>query len=289
MAAQGVGNTALGAGVCRLIEQYQPPAMRLFNDPVVGHLVGAPIEFLMRFGAMRNFTLKQTEAVLAGLYGAQVCRTRYSDEVVLAALAQGIKQVVILGAGLDTRAYRLPGIAQAQVFEVDLPTGQNAKKQKLQKHLGHLPANVTYLPIDFTQQTLESIFAGTGFERTQPTVFIWEGVTQYLAEGAVRQTLAFVGQAAPGSHLAFTYVLKSVIERRSNLAGADKMLERVAKNNAPWLFGLEPTDLRAYLQPLRLQLVADVGNADYQEKYLKPLQRQLAVTEVERVAQAVVA
>ena len=108
MAKQRVGNTALGAAVCRLIEQFQPEQTRLFHDPVVKDLVGAPIRVLMQFASVRNYTIKQTDAIMPGIYGAQICRTRFIDEAVEKALSQGIGQVVILGAGLDTRS-DLPG------------------------------------------------------------------------------------------------------------------------------------------------------------------------------------
>ena len=106
MANQRVGNTALGAATCRLIEQFLPEKTRLFTDPVVKDLVGAPIRALMQFASMRNYTIKQTDAIMPGIYGAQICRTRFIDEAVEKALSQGIGQVVILGAGLDTRPYR---------------------------------------------------------------------------------------------------------------------------------------------------------------------------------------
>lgn len=211
MAKQSVGNTALGAAMCRLIEQSQPEETRLFNDPVVKDLVGTPIRMLMQFESLRNFTIKQTEAIMQGIYGTQICRTRFIDDAVESALSQGIAQVVI---------------------------------------------------------------------------FVWEGVTQYLLEEAVRRTLAFVGKSAPGSILVFTYVLKSIIERRSDIAGADKMMDVVAKNNAPWLFGLEPSRIPSYLSPFHLHVIADVGNAEYQARYLKPLGRKLVVSEGERIVQA---
>ena len=85
--------------------------------------------------------------------------------------------------------------------------------------------------------------------------------------------------------IVFTYVLKSIIERRSDVVDADKMMDTVAKN-APWIFGLEPSNIQTYLQPFHLTLLADVGNADYQERYLKPLKRSLIVSEAERIVHA---
>jgi methyltransferase (TIGR00027 family) len=287
MAKQDVGRTALGAAICRLIEQYQPQKTRLFYDPMVKELVGAPIRILMQLAIMRNFTIKRTDAVATGIYGAQVCRTRYIDDVVQAALSQGTRQLVILGAGFDTRAYRLPGMESVNVFEVDLPSVQNDKKKKIREYLGRLPDHVTFIPIDFDAQSLESVLSGSAFDPCRPAVFIWEGVTQYIAEEDVRQTLAFVGKSAPGSIIVFTYVLKSIIERRSDIPGADKMMDVVAKY-APWVFGLEPSGVPEFLKSFHLALIADVGNADYQEKYLKPVNRKLVAFEGERLVHAIV-
>jgi methyltransferase (TIGR00027 family) len=270
-----------------MIEQYQPAKTRLFDDPVAKELVGGPIRFMMQFAAMRNLTVQQTDAVAKGIYGAQICRTRYIDAVVQAAISQGIKQLVIMGAGYDTRPYRLPEMKSVKVFEVDLLAVQDDKKKRLQKYLGRLPDHVIFVPIDFDTQTLETVFSGTAFNPAKPAIFIWEGVTQYISEEAVRQTLAFVGKSASGSIIVFTYVLKSIIERRSNILDANHLMDVVAKQS-PWVFGMEPSGIPDFLKPYHLALVADVGNADYQEKYLKPVGRNLVVFEGERIAQATV-
>jgi methyltransferase (TIGR00027 family) len=288
MANQRVSDTALGAATCRLIEQFQPEETRLFYDPMVKELVGAPIRVLMQFSHMRKFTIKQTDAIMPGIYGTQVCRTRFIDDAVEQALSQGIGQVVILGAGLDTRPYRLDEMKRAKVFEVDLPSVQEGKKKKLCQHFGGLPEQVTFVPIDFDTQSLEDVLTGTTYDRSNPALFVWEGVTQYLTEKAVRRTLTFVGASAPGSILVLTYVLKSIIERRSDLPGATKLMEMIAKRGSSWLFGLDSSSVASYLLPFHLNLIADVGNADYQARYLEPLERKLVVSECERIAQATV-
>ncbi len=287
MAKQTVGRTALGAAICRLIEQYQPDETRLFNDSVARELVGAPIRVMMQLAAMRHFTIQQTDAVAQGIFGVQICRTRYIDDTVQAAISKGVGQLIILGAGLDTRPYRLPKMDVVKVFEVDLPAVQTNKMEKIKKHFGQLPENVTFIPIDFDTQNLETVFARTTYDSSKPTVFIWEGVTQYISEEAVQQTLAFVGKSASGSIIVFTYVLKSIIERRSDIPDADHMMDTVAKT-APWVFGLEPSSLPTFLKPFHPALVADVGAAEYQARYLKPLGRDLAVFGGERIVHATI-
>jgi methyltransferase (TIGR00027 family) len=288
MANRGAGGTAIGAAICRLAEQYEPAQTRLFNDQVIEAIVPWPIKAAMRFSGVRNFFLRKTEQIAEGTYGALVCRVRYDDDLIAAAMSEGIDQLVILGAGLDTRAYRLPRSDSMRIFEVDLPKEQNDKKAKLAKYLGGLPRNVTFVPIDFNTQTLESVFAGTSFDSSKRAVFIWEGGTQYITEDAVRRTLAFVGKSAPGSTIAFTYVLKSIIDGNSDVPGARRLMTEVAKQGAPWIFGLDPLSIGEFLTPFNLALKADVGSADYQELYLKPINRKLAVSECERIAAAVV-
>jgi methyltransferase (TIGR00027 family) len=174
------------------------------------------------------------------------------------------------------------------VFEVDLPKVQINKKAKLANYLAAMPPNVTFVPIDFEIDSLESVFARTSFDLSKWAVFIWEGVTQYISEEAVRRTLAFVGKSAPGSRIAFTYVLKSIIDGTSDVPGARRLMTEVAKQGAPWIFGLDPTLIGEYLEPFHLELKADVGAAEYNARYLAPMRRKLAVSEAERIAEAVV-
>ena len=251
-------------------------------------MVGTLIRGLMRSARMRNYTIKRTDAIMPGIYGLQICRARFIDDAVKSALSRGIEQLVILGAGFDTRPYRLAGMEKAKVVEVDLPSVQEEKKKKLRKHFDMLSQNVSFVSIDFETQSLEDAFAGTALDPSKSVIFVWEGVTQYISEEAVRRTLTYVGNSAPGSILIFTYVLKSVVERRSGIQGADRLMDVVAKNKAPWLFGLEPSDVPSFLEPFHLSLIVDVGNADYQADYLEPRGRKLVVSECERVVQATV-
>jgi len=140
-----------------------------------------------------------------------------------------------------------------------------------------LPPNVTFVPTDFNHEALERVLADTPFDSSKRAVFIWEGVTQYITEEAVRKSLAFVGKSAPGSRVAFTYVLKAVIDGDSHLPGADRMMAEVGRQGSPWIFGLDPRSIGQYLEPFHLALKADVGGADYQALYLVPMNRKLDV------------
>ena len=287
MAEKGISNTALGAAICRMIEQYEPAATRLFVDPFAEAFVGPVVHLLLRFRGMRRLTMSQMDAITPGIFGAQVCRTRRIDDAVRAALAEGTAQLVILGAGLDSRPYRLKGLENVKVFEVDLPAVQAIKRKKIRKRLGGEPGNVVFVPIDFEAQALGPTLEAAGFDPSRRTLFLWEGVTQYLREEAVRRILAFVGGTRAGNGIVLTYVLKSIIEHRSDIKGADQMMARIARS-APWVFGIEPSGVEAFLEPVHLRRIADVGEADYQRDYLLPLKRSLAVFPGERVVQATV-
>jgi len=288
MADRGVVKMAVGAAICRLIEQYQPPETRLFHDPVAQALVGATMRTLMRFPAIRRYAIRKTDAVVKGIHGAHVCRTCFMDDVVVDALQAGTGQVLILGAGLDTRPYRLPGIERARVFETDLESVQKMKLRRLKRYFGRPPQNVEFVPMDFRTQSLDEALSETAFDRRKRTVVVWEGITQYMPESAVRQTLSFVGSCAAGSVLGFTYVLKNIIERRPVAPDSASLIRCMEKSDLPWVFGLEPSEVRAFLQACGLVLVEDLTGAGYQKRYLQPRGRTLFVSDGEHSVKAAV-
>ncbi len=140
---------------------------------------------------------------------------RLLDDEVADALKTGIVQVVNLGAGWDSRAYRLPGLRGARVFEVDLPETTEAKRKKLEHLFGRVPENVMLVPIDIDREDLDEALRSHGYRPAEKTLFVWEGVTQYLTEAGVRRTLAAIAKAPPGSRLVFTYVQR--IDRAGKL------------------------------------------------------------------------
>lgn len=279
---KGPSRTAWGAALCRLIEQGQPPSLRLFDDPVVGRLLD-PATVAMAGGPMRELYLSELGL---GTYGAQVMRTRYIDDVVTGLVEGGTSQVVLLGAGLDTRAFRLPVLANATVLELDLPDTQEYKLERL----GGVPvlaAEVNFIPTDFTREPLCDVLGAAALDRANPVLFVWEGVTQYLPESAVLATLAFVGASVQGSTLVFTYVRRGIIDGTARDASSDEILPRPSRSE-PWLFGLEPDEVPTLLDSYGLSLVDDVGAAEFRSRYAEPLGRRVALNDVERVALAVV-
>jgi methyltransferase (TIGR00027 family) len=197
--------TAAGVAAMRAVESEKPASRRICYDPLARQLTDPATYLLIKqFG-------EQGELHTTGVLAFIACRCRYIDDYVQECLQSGTAQVVILGAGLDTRAYRnggLPGVAK--VFEVDLPAIQASKIERVRAVLGQIPGNIIYVPVDFNTETLETLLAN-GFDQTLKTLFIWEGVTLYLKPEAVDATLAWVqAKAAPGSAIIFDYQYSSV-------------------------------------------------------------------------------
>ncbi len=261
----------------RARESTRPAGSRLFEDP----LAHAFLDWRLRW-ALRLSRLPLVGAALpwslidghwAGSRGTVVVRTRYIDDVLRDALRRGEEQVVILGAGFDSRAYRIPGIDRVRVFEVDLPLTQARKRDVVVRRLGALPSHVTLVPVDLAQPTLESVMLGAGYRTQATTFFICEGVTHYLPAPAVDALFRHVARAAAGSQMVFTYIHRAILEGAPAFAGADRTLVTVLRSGEPYTFGFDPTELPRYLAERGLTLIEDVGASVYRERYLVPVGR----------------
>lgn len=278
--------TAYTAAYARLIEQYEPDKTRLFNDPLIKLFFSNYISFLLKFNAMRKILILMYNLTITGLLGLQVCRTKYIDDILKKAVDEGISQVVILGTGFDTRAYRISSNNQIMIFEADLSIILDRKESIIKNYLGVLPENIVFTPIDFNCQKLDEILEAKGLNLSKPVLFIWEGVTQYITEDAIDNTLKFISKSSSGSRLVFTYVLKRFIDGTSDMVGVESLLTTFKSEEQPFYFGLNPSELGEFLSKYNLSLIEDVGGSYYQENYLKPLGRNLFVSKLERIAYA---
>jgi methyltransferase (TIGR00027 family) len=205
------------------------------------------------------------EQALASVNGQHLIRTRFFDERLQRALSKGAVQVVIPGAGYDSRAYRMRQLLKnVRVFEVDYGPTQEYKKLRVQEIFGCLPSHVSYVSIDFTREKLVNVLAKAGYRRDRITFFIWEGVTYYIPEEAIRSTLRFVAtESAPGSALVLDGKQKSFIDWiAANLASPEKVPEVLRstlaqqKRNADWgepqIFGFPDRREREFFRSVGL-------------------------------------
>lgn len=275
-------------------DQHEPVPLVL--DPYAGRLlpaIGRVAAALSRWSPARGVLMSATEKTMAGGWASILCRKRYIDDQLRAALADGVDAVVILGAGYDTRAYRMPELADVAVCEVDLPRNSAGKAAALRRTLGAPPVGVTLLPVDFETDDLATCLERAGFGRRRRTCYIWEAVTQYLTEPSVRKTMECLSMAATGSRLIFTFVRDDFLTGQT-MYGAQSAYRRfVVKTPAKtpaktplWRFGLAPEQVGAFLADYGWQQVEQVGPSQYLQRYLRPAGRRAAVSEIERAVLA---
>lgn len=273
------------ATTIRAIEVYRPEGERIYDARFDYALLPTFWRWLMLPG-IRHGLSSVLEKAGMGTPGMLWCRTRFIDDALTASLQEGAEQVVCLGAGFDTRAYRIPGVERTRFFELDLPDPQSLKREYLRRRIGSLPAHVTLVPIDFDRQSITDELAAAGYHRGVRTFFIWEGVTQYITAEAVDATIRFATSAAPGSEIAFTYVDRGIIDGSNRSKIDQRIMSRVQRRGMPWVFGLDPAEVEEWLERRGFRLVDHAGASDYRDRYLAPLGRQATVYEGERMALA---
>lgn len=205
-----------------------------------------------------------------GLFVHMLARTRAIDNAVRAALKEGATQVVILGAGYDSRGYRMHAqMRRATVFEVDFPPTQELKKLRIREALGRVPKNVVFVPIDFTKEDLQTVLSKAGYDAHRKTVFVWEGVSFYLLEGDVTATLRFVAKnSAPGSTIVFDYESDRVVTGDHDDTRLKEAMTRLSKWGEPHIFGIPDGKTRGFLNDRGLTVVSDLGADELTRLYL---------------------
>jgi methyltransferase (TIGR00027 family) len=288
MTKSAPAQTAFGPMVIVAMEQHEPAGQRLIDDELAARLLPKGMSRLVsacRWKPLRNLFIRMSESAAPGGWGGILCRKRYMDEALKDAIASGFDSVVILGAGFDTRIYRYALPAGISSFEVDLPENIAQKRRALIAALGDVPGGVALVPIDFERADLGETLKAQGFRIEGRTLFIWEGVTQYLSEAAVRRTLGFLSAAGAGSRLAFTFVLKDFIDG-VDFHGAERLYRRFVEGYRIWLHGIAPEAMSGLLSEYGWRELEQVGTEGYKERYLRPGGRDLAAMDIERACLA---
>jgi methyltransferase (TIGR00027 family) len=285
--------SALATAAVRATEGCRPRGERLFDDPVIMRCLPPLWRGMVRLLCLPGLgpaLLALRERMSPGVVGNLLCRTRYIDDALSRALAEDIDQVVILGAGFDTRPYRVPGVDRTHVFEVDHPATQAVKRARLERALGRLPGHVTLVPLDLDRRRLADALTGAGFRTHGRTFFVWEGVTQYITGRAVDATLRTVARnAGEESTIVFTYVWQGIIDGSARSPVEERIVSFAERVGSPWIFGLEPVGVPAYLAERGLTIIEDVGAEEYRERYLHPIGRRMKLFAGERMVAAQVA
>ena len=250
----------------RAIESARPADQRLFNDPLASAFLDRRLQIAalaVRVPIVGRLVPWYIDRRWPGPRPSGVVRTRAIDDAVRDALREGCSQLVLLGAGYDTRAYRLPEAVGIEAFEVDHPATQAAKRTTLERARGALPPRVRFVPLDFEQDSLAMALGGAGLKRFERTCVVWEGVFSYLTMAAIDATLAAIRDAcAPDSRLILTYVDQAALRPAGK---RPRWISAVHQAGEPFLTGLDPAAASDFFAERGLQLLSDSSTRELAE------------------------
>ena len=233
----------------RAFESSKDPDERVCYDPFARLFLPSGYTVIGKYEVPEKAALDIFKNLVPGFHEFFIARTKYIDDCLKESIKDGLEQLVILGAGYDSRAYRFTELKEGiKVFEVDHPATQDIKKEKLHEIFQVLPDHVTYIPVDFHKENFQTILSANGYDRHLKTLFIWEGVSMYLQPEAVDETLLFVSQnTAKGSRLIFDYTYREVVSGTYDRKEAKEWLNVAKKSNEPLLFGIGTGELEQFL------------------------------------------
>jgi methyltransferase (TIGR00027 family) len=255
----------------RAVESKKPQNERICYDQFAQYFLGRKFTIFSKSRLLTELALWRADQTTPGSVGCIAGRTRYIDEYLQKCINDGIKQLVILGAGYDSRPYRFNELKdQVKVFEVDHPATQRMKIEKIKKIFSSLPSHVVYVPINFENEKLETRLAESGYNKNLKTLFIWEGVTMYLTAEAVDETLSFVAHnSGRGSSILFNYIFQSVVDGTNKAENANKIIKSYGKRGEPLRFGIEEGTIDKFLSERGFSQIKNVTGKFFKEAYFK--------------------
>jgi methyltransferase (TIGR00027 family) len=254
--------TALGAAVHRAAHQLLD-FPKIFDDPLALRIIGPKAEAAVR---PNPEWLQKSRFMRAFI----VLRSRYAEDELARAVQGGVRQYVILGAGLDTFAYRNPHLGSGlRVFEVDHPATQSWKRARLSAAEIAVPDSLTFAPVDFERQTLADGLRRAGFRADQPAFFSLLGVVVYITKSAVMETLKFVASMPPASGIVFDYSISGSMLSELEKSAREARAEKLAAIGEPWITYFDPSSLAHDLRDIGFRRVEDIGPAEANERYFK--------------------
>jgi methyltransferase (TIGR00027 family) len=261
-------DTARGAAAYRAIHQTLEGGA-IFSDPFAAKILDDETRARLEETAA-DPALRPMRLFIAA-------RSRFSEDTLAACVARGVRQIVVLGAGLDTFSLRNPHAAQGvRVFEVDYPATQDWKRERLKQAGLGVPSSLTFAPIDFERQSLADGLNAAGFQADRPAFFQWLGVVPYLTADAISATLDFIA-GVPQSEVVFDYAEpfeNYPAERRENVM---EVAARAASRGEPWLSQFDPVELSKMLRNKGFGIVEDLGLAEITDRFYGTLKQGITV------------
>jgi methyltransferase (TIGR00027 family) len=241
-----------------------------FRGPdTLAEVILPPIpRFMLDFAPLRKFLMRQMFP--PGIYEYVCARTKVIDVVFLEALEARFTQIVLLGAGFDTRALRFAEHNHGtKIFELDVSTTQVPKLEIFRKKRLNVPPELVFTSIDFNREDIFDVLTRAGYQDRQKTLFLWEGVCMYLSPKVVDGTLTFIQKhAAPGSQIVFDYIYASVLRQENRYYGEQGIFNTVAKAGESWTFGLEEGEVEPFLATRGFEMLAHYTPVELEKLYL---------------------
>ena len=286
MSAVNASQSAAIIAAHRAIESAKPSSERICYDPFAEKLISSNTTVIGETDLPREQALEIFKQFVPGFHEYFLARTRYIDDYLAASVERGLGQLVILGAGYDSRAYRFEALKEsAAVFEVDHPATQTVKQQRLAKIFQTLPGHVTFVPVDLQSENLGGRLTGSGYDDRQRTVFIWEGVTMYLNPQAVDQTLAFIARhSGPGSEVIFDFTSPAVIQGDERRPEAAAWRQKASDSGEPLRFGLRFDRLKPFLRQRNFSEITMVTHDFFDRAYFSDPEDNRQVTPILAIA-----
>lgn len=305
MTADKVSQTALTAAAARAAHLIVDDEPRILADPLAATLLGERAEELIAYHRLHG-----DHVVLASARAQVVCRARYAEAEVARLAGRGVTQYVILGAGLDTFAFRSELAGKVRTFEVDHPASQSWKRGRLEAAGLIPPPTLTFVAADFeagdvpagdvpaggpgaggakASGALAGRLAGAGLDLSQPALVSWLGVTMYLSRAAIGATLAQLGQLAAGTELICDYLLPASLRDTDGNTYAEQVGPAAAAQGEPWLTELTPDEMAGLLKRHGFAVAADVSQREQVDDALWRRSDALRPIAFSRITRAVLA
>jgi methyltransferase (TIGR00027 family) len=281
-------STAMTVAWARWEESQKLEGERICYDPYAVHFISPEIlKWIASNPDKIKATREQYDRILPGVQNSIVARVRFFDDFVESTLAKGLEQLVILGAGYDTRAYRMDELKKIRVFEVDHPDTQEVKIEMIKRIFGRLSDHVAYVPVDLTTDDLVFRLLEMGYDKSKKTLFLMEGLLYYLSPSAVDKVLStIVMNSATGSSILFDYYPPSITEGTSDAGRFLKI--SLEKSGTPFQFGLEERMVETFLTHRGYSKVHKVTSEDYKRAYFHGVNEGRIVSSLLNFAHAVI-
>ena len=269
---QKPSETAMFAALRRSLANKEFGDQKFGPDNLAIHFLPPHFRFFLKFKKIQADTKEKLSEALPGLTEYMIARTAYFDSLFVDALEKEFPQIVLMGAGYDTRAYRFAELNKdTKIFELDIAPTQNQKKKYLKKARIDIPKSVKLVSIDFNKETLGDVLGKAGFDGQEKTLFIWEGVTYYLDAESVDSTLSFISRSSHSeSIIAFDYTVSLSEENLSDFYGAKEFAQTMEEHHAAeeLTFSIPEGEIESFLEGRNLKMLDHLDNEEIEKKFL---------------------